>query len=120
MPNTQSEVNGLGKYIVLYHAPVSFGEAMKDATPEDMQKGMEPWMAWFARCGDSLVDMGGPLVNAQKLTSAGNSPSDTSIIGYSILETESMEAAQALLEGHPHIQMMPGCEVELHEVHRPG
>ena len=31
------------KYIVLYQAPQGFAENMAGATPEDAQKGMEPW-----------------------------------------------------------------------------
>ena len=33
------------KFVVIYRAPVTAVEAMAGATPEDMQKGMEPWMA---------------------------------------------------------------------------
>lgn len=37
------------KIIVIYHAPVSAMEQMQDATPEEMQKGMEPWMIWVKK-----------------------------------------------------------------------
>ena len=33
------------KFIVLYHAPTSVLEQMQNATPEEAQAGMEPWMA---------------------------------------------------------------------------
>jgi len=32
------------KFIVIYHAPGSAMEQMQNATPEEMKKGMEPWM----------------------------------------------------------------------------
>ncbi len=105
----------MGKYVVLYHATPAAMESMKDATPEDMQKGMEPWMAWAAKCGDSLLDIGSPLGPARKVNSAGGSPADTSVVGYSLLEAESMEAAQALLEGHPHVEWRSDCTIEVHE-----
>ena len=105
----------MGKYLVLYHAPRSAVEAMANVTPEEIQKGMEPWMAWAERCGDSLVDIGAPLGGGQKLTKSGNTPSDKGVTGYSILEAENMEAAQALLAGHPHLDWEAGCEIEVHE-----
>ena len=105
----------MGKYIVLYHAPKSAVEAMANVTPEEMQKGMELWMAWAERCGDSLVDMGAPLGGGQKLTKSGSTPSDKDVTGYSILEAENIEAAQALLAGHPHLVWEAGCEIEVHE-----
>ena len=101
--------------LVTYHAPASFMEMMKDATPEDMQKGMEPWMAWAAKCGDALVDMGAPLVGGQSLSNTGSSLSDRNVVGYSMLQAEDMQGAQALLEGHPHLGWAEGCEIEVHE-----
>jgi hypothetical protein len=103
------------KFIVIYHAPVSATEQMQDATPEEMQKGMEPWMIWAKKCGKSLVDMGTPLSGGQKLTQSGSSPSDRHVVGYSILPAENMEEAKALLEGHPHLEWTGGCEIEVHE-----
>ncbi len=64
----------MGKYVVIYHASTAVMEAMSNATPEDMQKGMEPWMAWAQRCGEGLVDMGTPLGGGLKVTGSGSSP----------------------------------------------
>ncbi|MQG67363.1 MAG: hypothetical protein FI707_01035, partial [SAR202 cluster bacterium] len=69
------------KFIVIYRAPTSAFDAMKDATPEDMQAGMEDWIAWAARCGDSLVDMGSPLGGGQTLTTSGSTTND-GVAGY--------------------------------------
>ena len=103
------------KYIVIYHLPMSAMEQMKNATPEDMKEGMEQWMAWAKRCGDGLVDFGTPLGGGQKVTKSGSSPSDKNVVGYSILQAEDMEAAHALLKGHPHLDWAAGCEIEVHE-----
>lgn len=102
--------------MVIYHAPISAAEQMANATPEEMQKGMEPWMAWAERCGSALVDMGSPLVGGQKLTKGGQADSDRHVAGYSILEAADMAGAVALLKGHPHLEWGDGMEIEVHEV----
>ena len=90
-------------------------EQMQNVTPEEMQKGMEPWMAWVAKIGDGLVDLGTPLSVGQKLSKSGSSPSDKDVAGYSILQAEDMQSAKALLEGHPHLEWAGCCEIEVHE-----
>lgn len=103
------------KYIVIYHASASAMEQTKDMNPEDMKAGMEAWMAWGKGCGDGLVDFGAPLGGGQKVGESGSSPSDKGVMGYSILQAEDMEGAQALLKGHPHLGWAAGCEIEVHE-----
>ena len=103
------------KYLVTYHAPAAAFEQMKDATPEQMKAGMEPWMKWAERCGEGLVDLGTPLGAGRRITAAGTSPSEREVAGYSILQAENPDAAQALLQDHPHLSWADGCEIEVHE-----
>ncbi len=103
------------KFIVLYYAPTPAREQMQKSTPEEMKKGMEPWMAWKERVGSGMVDMGTPLGNAMKVTKSGIMPGDTSIVGYSILQAENIDGAVAMLKEHPHLQWAEGCEIEVHE-----
>lgn len=103
------------KFIVIYHAPAAAMEQMQSASPEEMQKGMEPWMAWVAKIGDGLIDLGTPLAGGQKLSPSGSSASDKGVVGYSILQAEDMKGAQAMLQGHPHLEWASGCEIEVHE-----
>ena len=72
-------------------------------------------MAWIEKCGDGLVDLGTPLAGGMALSASGASPSDKGVTGYSILQAESMEAAQAMLMDHPHLQWDAGCEIEVHD-----
>lgn len=72
-------------------------------------------MAWASKCGSGLVDLGAPLGNGQKLTKSGSSSSQREVSGYSILQAEDMAAAQAMMEGHPHLEWIGGCEIEIHE-----
>ena len=103
------------KYIVIYHAPAAAIEQMANSTPEQMKEAMKPWMAGAEKIGDSLVDWGTPLAGGQKVTKSGSSPSDREVTGYSILQAENMQAAQALVTGHPHLDWVPGCAIEVHE-----
>ncbi len=103
------------KFIVIYHASAGAMEKMKDATPEDMKKGMVPWMEWAKKCGSGLVDMGTPLVNSQKVTREGTSPSNKGVVGYSVLQAGSIEKAVEMLKEHPHLEWTDGCEIEVHE-----
>lgn len=102
------------KYIVIYHAPMPAEENMQ-ADPEDMKGVMDAWMAWGEKCGAGMVDMGNPLGNGQVVTKNGTSPSTKDVVGYSILQAESMEEAVKMLEGHPHLDMPGGCSIEVHE-----
>ena len=103
------------KYIVIYHASTSAQEQTKEMTPEDMKAGMDAWMAWAKSSGDGIVDFGTPLGGGQKIAKSGSSPSDRGVIGYSVLQAENMDGAQALLKGHPHLEWAEGCEIEVHE-----
>ena len=103
------------KFIVLYRASKIAMETIKNSSPEDMKKGMGPWMAWAKKCGPNLVDMGTPLGNGQKVSGVGNSPSMSGVVGYSVLQAENMKKALEMLKEHPHIKMREGCDIEVHE-----
>ncbi len=102
-------------FVVIYHATESAVEQAQNMSPEEMQKGMEQWMAWAAKTGDGLVDLGTPLSGGQKLSKSGSSPSDKNVMGDSILQADDMQGAEALLEGHPPLEWADGCEIEVHE-----
>lgn len=109
------------QFVVLYYAPISAIERMANLTPEQMQENMAPWMAWMGRCGEHLVDAGAPLGGGLNVAADGAAaPSARDVTGYSILQADSIEAAQALLADHPHFGFGPGCEVEIHEAMQIG
>jgi len=104
------------KFVVIYHAPAEAIAQMANVTPEQREEGMKPWMAWAEKCGNQLIDLGTPLMGGQKLSSDGSSEGSTrDVAGYSILEAENIDGAKALLEGHPHLSWMGGCDIEVHE-----
>jgi hypothetical protein len=103
------------RFIVLYHAPAAAAEKMGSVTPEEAKRGMEPWVAWAKKIGSGLVDLGTPLGNGMRVTVAGVAPSDKEVVGYSILQAESMDEAVAMLKEHPHLEWADFCSIEVHE-----
>ena len=103
------------KYIVLAHSPKEAMENMKDATKEQMEEGMKPWLEWKEKMGENLVDLGAPLGNAQKLTKDSSKPNKSDISGYSILQAESMEEAVEFMQNSPHLNWAEGCSLEIFE-----
>lgn len=103
--------------MITYHTPASVMAEMGEPTPEQMEEGMKPWMAWSEKCGDQLVDMGAPLVNGQLYMPGGPSGgSHRELTGYSILQADSLEDAAVLCDGHPHLGWNEQCQLEIHEL----
>src|SRR5215210_7304665 len=92
-------------FFVLYNSPVSAAEMMANSTPEEMKAGMDAWMAWGQRNGDSLVDFGLPLGSSTHIEAGSASPGSSQASAYSIVQAESLDAAEKMLEDHPHLQM---------------
>ncbi len=103
------------KFLVLYKASPAAFEQMMKSTPEQHKAVMDKWMAWGVAAKSSIVDMGSPLANAQKVSKAGVAVSGSTVIGYSILQAENKDQAVAMLKDHPHLAWMDSCEIEVHE-----
>ena len=74
----------------------------EDPTPEVV----EAWMEWFASVGDRMVDSGNPFSFGREVTSSGSRDllrDSTAITGYCIVNAESIDDAERLLEGCPII-----------------
>jgi hypothetical protein len=100
------------KFLLLYRAPLSATEQMADTPPEAAQAGMDAWMSWAGKAGGAIVDMGSPVAVAT--TVGADRASGDAIGGYSVLEAESLEALEELLDGHPHL-LVDGAAIEVHE-----
>ncbi len=98
------------KYLVLYQSTASPAEQMAQATPEAAQTGMQAWMAWAQRAGAALIDLGNPV--SYVMTSGGTDPAPGTphLGGFSILQADSREALDALLDAHPHFGA-PGASI---------
>ena len=102
------------KFVALYTAPQSAESAMEEASPESAAEGMKVWMDWANKAGDGIIDLGTPLGGGKEVANSGISDTNTGVSGYTILQAENMDAALALLEGHPHL-MMPGASIQVYE-----
>ncbi|HEY5852519.1 MAG TPA: YciI family protein [Aldersonia sp.] len=104
----------MSRYVFLYHAPGTPADAAPP-DPAQMNAVMGEWMAWAGKVGDGMVDLGTPLAGGVRVTAAGTSPSTREVVGYSIIEAETLDAAVELAKVHPHLNMPGGCEIEVYE-----
>ena len=101
----------MGRYIVLYEAPLGVAERFAQATPEEAMAGMELWVDWAHKIGPGLVDPGKPLGNAHRVTAHGAATTESNIIGMSILQAESMDEALKMVKDHHHLHWAEDCEI---------
>ena len=102
------------KYLFIYHEPMPPAEAAPP-TQEQIDAIMSDWNTWASKVGDGMVDLGTPLAGGTRVTPDGTSPSTREVVGYSIIEADDFDAALALADHHPHLNMPGGCEIEIHE-----
>jgi hypothetical protein len=105
----------MSKYLVLYRASASAADQMANATPEQMQAGMDAWMNWSKRAGDAIVDLGAPLGNGRNIGGGDASASDSDVSGFSILQADSADAVFELLRDHPHFHTPGDSSIEVLE-----
>ena len=108
------------KFLVLYNSPVSAEEMMAKATPEEMKAGMDLWMEWADKNGDSIVDFGVPLGSNRRIAPDSVSDGSSQANGYSILQADSLEAATKLLQDHPHFDTSGGTIDVFEFLNAPG
>ncbi|MFC6288065.1 YciI family protein [Nocardioides sp. GCM10027113] len=104
----------MAKFMFIYHAPAMPTDAPAPS-PEEMQEVMQAWMRWGEKVGDGMVDFGTPLAGGVRVTPDGTSDSDREVAGYTIIEAADRDAALALAQVHPHLDMPGGCTIEVHE-----
>jgi hypothetical protein len=101
----------MGRYIVLYEAPLGVAERFAQATPEEAMAGMQLWIDWAQKIGPGLVDPGKPLGSAVRVTTDGTASTESNIIGMSMLQAESMDEALVMVEDHHHLHWAEDCEI---------
>lgn len=97
------------KFIYAYHG----GKA--PSSPEEGEKVMKLWTAWFADMGDAVVDGGNPLGMSKTVSGAGvaDDGGANPIAGYTLVNAADMDAAVSMAKGCPMIA--DGGSVEVAE-----
>lgn len=84
-------------FVMIYH-----GGDMPE-TPEEQERVMGEWTAWFETLGSAIKDPGNPLKPAAKRIAADGSVSDvmSDETGYTVISADSFDEALALAKGCP-------------------
>ena len=96
------------KYVFVYH-----GGKMPE-TEEEGAQVMAQWQSWLGGMGDAVVDGGNPVGMSSTVHSDGSVTGDggsNPVSGYSLVQTDSMEAALALAKGCPILEAEGTVEV---------
>ena len=83
---------------------------------DEMQKVMAAWGAWYEKMGASVVDGGNPFGISKHIGQDGVADGPfgaTPATGYTIISADSLDAAVAQCEDHPHISH--GGQVSVYE-----
>ena len=98
----------MAKFVYLYTG------GQMAATPEEQEKAMQAWGAWFGGLGGSVTDMGNPFGSSATVGSRGAAGSSSlGVGGYSVITAASLEDATAKAAGCPVFQA--GGTVEIFE-----
>lgn len=99
-------------YVLTYHG----GSGMTE-DPEEHEKQMAAWGAWFGQIGSGLVDGGNPFA-ASRTVHADGSTSDggpaAELGGYSVITANDFDGALAVAKGCP--VLAGGGSVQVSEV----
>ena len=85
----------------------------KPSSPEEGKQHMSKYRAWLSSLGDSAVSPANPLKNTNTINADGTvtNGSTTSMSGYTIIETDSMEAALTIAKACPFLDIGGSLEV---------
>ena len=100
------------KFMFAYHG------GSTPETPEEGEKVMAAWTAWFGGMGDAIVDGGNPVLQSKTVTKdavtedGGPNP----LSGYSIVTAAGYDEACEMAKGCPMVADGSGS-VEVAEIH---
>lgn len=88
----------------------------KPSSPEEGKKHMSKYRDWLSSLGDSVVSPANPLKNTSTVNSDGTvtTGGKTTMSGFTIIQTDSMEAALTIAKGCPFLEI--GGSLEVSEV----
>ena len=88
----------MAKYLFVYYG------GMMARTPEEQQKSMDAWTAWFGKQSKVIVDIGAPtkpgkVVGKNGVRAIGANP----ITGYTVVEAGDLDVAVSIAKSNPSI-----------------
>lgn len=94
-------------YIFAYHG------GGNPSSPEEGQKVMAAWQAWYEQMGEALVDGGNPIGASRTVSSSGIADDGGSnpLSGYTIVKAEGFDEACEMAKGCPILDMEGTVEV---------
>jgi hypothetical protein len=99
------------KFVLLYT-----GGGMPESEEENAAV-MAAWGAWYGELGEAVVDGGNPFGAAKSIGGNGKvndgGVSSPAITGYTIISADSLDAAMAKVQKHPHLNY--GGQVSVYE-----
>ena len=98
----------MARFMFAYHG------GGRPETPEEGEKMMAAWNKWIEDLGSTMVEPGNPVGQSYTVSAEGtvDNGGANPIMGYSVVETESIEAALKIAESSPHL-MMKGASIEV-------
>jgi hypothetical protein len=83
------------------------------SSPEEGQKHFSKYMDWLSSLGDAVMSPANPLKDTCTVNPDGavTSGGTTSMSGYTIIETDSMEAALTMARACPFLEIGGSLEV---------
>ena len=83
------------------------------ASPEEGKQHFSKYMDWLSSLGDSAVSPANPLKNTSTVSSDGTvtAGGSTTMSGYTIIETDSMETALEIAKACPFLDVGGSLEV---------
>jgi len=100
---TDDKESLVAKYLVLFKA----GGPGHEQTGEPTVAEHKAWVVWKDDTANAIIDFGGPTIAVP-----GGGGSD--IVGYSIMQADTLDALDAVFETNPHRKQ--GGVIEFHEI----
>lgn len=99
-------------YVFIYHG------GKTPESPEEGEKVMAAWNAWFASMGDNVEVPGAPVGQSYTVSVDGvvDNGGANPVSGYSVIKADSVQAACDVAKGCPMVKDGTG-NVEVAEVH---
>lgn len=102
------------KFLALYVGAAD-PEEKASLSEERINALMADWARWMSDNETAIVDPGAPLGATLRVQTSGITPTRNMLVGYTIVEADSHEAAAALFAAHPHLRLLPGNAIEVME-----